>query len=106
MNEKTKVVKNNCKEIASEDDFYKLRKRMASETKDDNMVTEALKYFRTKCFTSVQLKNLSSMFLNDPGKYKFFEAAYNYVSDIEYFNILQSELKDEYYINRFKAMLK
>jgi hypothetical protein len=107
VNEKTKaVVKNNCKEAASETDFFKLRKKMAAETTDDNMITEARKYFKTKCFTTAQLKNLSTLFLNDAGKYKFFDAAYTYVSDADRFSSLQSELKDEYYINRFKAMLK
>jgi hypothetical protein len=107
VNEKTKVtIKNNCKEVASETDFFKLRKKMAAETTDDNMIIEAKKYFKTKCFTTAQLKNLNTLFLNDAGKYKFFDAAYIYVSDIDRFSSLQSELKDEYYINRFKAMLK
>ena len=79
---------------------------MAAETADDDMVSEARKYFKTKCFTVLQLKNLSTLFLNDDGKYKFFDAAYIYVSDAENFTGLQSELKDEYYINRFKAMLR
>ena len=107
VNEKTKAtVKNNCKGTASETDFFKLRKRMAAETTDDNMITEARKYFKIKCFTTAQLKNLSTLFLNDAGKYKFFDAAYTYVYDADRFSSLQSELKDEYYINRFKAMLK
>jgi hypothetical protein len=107
VNEKTKAtVKNNCKEVASETDFFKLRKKMAAETTEDNMITEARKYFKIKCFTTAQLKNLGTLFLNDAGKYKFFDAAYTYVSDADHFSALQSELKDEYYINRFKAMLK
>jgi hypothetical protein len=100
------MVKNNCAEVATENDFFKLRKKMAAETADDNMIAEARKYFKTKCFTVVQVKNLGALFLNDAGKYKFFDAAYNYVSDAENFASLQAELKDEYYINRFKAMLK
>lgn len=100
------AVKNNCSEVASENDFFKLRKKMAAETADDDMISEARKYFKTKCFTVLQLKNLSTLFLNDAGKYKFFDAAYTYVSDAENFISLQSEIKDEYYINRFKAMLR
>ncbi len=78
---------------------------MVGETKDDGMITEAKKVFRTRCFTSIQIKNLSTLFLTDEFKYKFFDAAYQYVSDSENFSSLQSELKDEYFINRFKAML-
>jgi hypothetical protein len=96
---------NNCKIIATEDDFFKLRKRMVSERKDDDMIAEARKIFKTKCFSTVQVKNLSTLFLTDEFKYKFFDAAYQYVSDSGNFLSLQSELKDEYFINRFKAMV-
>lgn len=98
--------KNNCLHIAVENDFLALRKNMAAKTDDDEMVAEAKKYFKTKCFTTSQIKNLSVLFLNDEGKYKFFDAAYGHTSDIENFNLLQMELKDEYYINRFKAMIR
>jgi hypothetical protein len=100
------AMKNNCSDIATEADFFKLRKKMAAIESDDGMIAEAKKYFKTKCFTTAQLKNLSSLFLMDSGKYKFFDAAYSYVSDSEDFISLQSELKDEYYIKRFKAMLR
>jgi hypothetical protein len=96
---------NNCKIVATEDDFFKLRKRMVSERKDDDMIAEARRIFKTKCFSTIQLKNLSTLFLTDEFKYKFFDAAYQYVSDSENFLSLQSELKDEYFINRFKAMV-
>jgi len=99
------ISKNKCAVAATENDFLKLRKRMAAETSDDGMIGEAKKYFKTKCFTVSQVKNISSLFLNDAGKYKFFDAAYIYVSDVENFSSLQAELKDDYYINRFKAML-
>jgi hypothetical protein len=98
--------RNNCKEVAVEKDFLTLRKKMAAETDDDDMVDEARKYFKNKCFTTQQMKNLAALFLDDLGKYKFFDLAYIYVWDIENFPSLQSELKNEYYISRFKAMLK
>ena len=40
----------NCTSIASEDDFMKLRKKMASESKDESMINVAKKMFRTKCY--------------------------------------------------------
>jgi len=98
--------KNNCRQIASDADFYKLRKKMASDKSDASMLDDANKVFRTKCFTSSQIKNLSSLFLGDGGKYSFFDAAYPHIADLENFPALQSELKDEYFVNRFKAMLR
>ena len=101
----TAIKSNKCKVVANEDDFYKLRKKMAGEKNDDDMISEARKTFKTKCFSTVQIRNLSTLFLSDESKYKFFDAAYQYVSDLENFSTLQSALKEEYYINRFKAMI-
>ena len=100
------VVKNNCGQTASNDDFYKLRKKMAAEKSDGDMMKEANKVFKTKCFTTSQIKNLSALFLGDGGKYNFFDVAYPHVSDTDNFASLQSELKNEYFVNRFKAMLR
>jgi hypothetical protein len=104
-NVKTKV-KNNCPSTAVESDFFKLRKKMAAETNDYDMIDEARKVFKTKCFSVVQVKNLSALFLTDLGKYMFFDAFYTYVSDPENFTVLEAELKDQYYINRFRSMLR
>lgn len=99
-------LKNNCIEIATETDFFKLRKKMAAGESDDDMIAEAKRYFKEKCFSTSQLKNLGSLFLTDEGKYNFFDAAYKFVSDIDAFHSLQAELKDEYYLSRFKAMIR
>lgn len=100
------TAKKNCAAVATEADFLKIRKNMASAITDESMVAAAQKYFKSKCFSSVQIKNLSTLFLEDAGKYKFFDAAYDYVTDKENFAALSAELKDDYYINRFKAMLR
>lgn len=109
-NKETQVEKSmlntNCSVIAEEKDFFKLRKNMAAAEGDENMLLEAKNYFKTKCFTSEQVRNLGLLFLKDEGKYNFFDLAYKYVSDTEKFIELQTELKDPYYINRFKAMLR
>jgi hypothetical protein len=94
-----------CSAFASDNDFMKLRRNMAAKTSDDAMVDEAKKIFRTKCFTSEQIKNLSYLFLSPAGKYQFFDAAYNHVVDQWQFADLQNELKDEYYQKRFKALI-
>lgn len=101
-----KAVPDNCNNLASDNDFLKLRKKMAAESTDDGMVEEAARAFKSKCFTVAQVKNLGSLFLNDAGKYKFFDVAYSHVPDPENFSSLQSELKEEYYVNRFKAMIR
>jgi hypothetical protein len=100
------MINSDCKASASDDDFLKLRKKMAAENNDDDMITVARKVFKSKCFTTDQIKNLSVLFLKDEGKYKFFDAAYAYVTDTDNFTSLEKQLTDEYFINRFKVMIR
>jgi hypothetical protein len=95
-----------CKANATEDDFFKTRKKMVAEDSDDAMVDAARKQFKQKCYSVEQIKNLCLLFLNDAGKYKFFDAVYPYTSDTQNFAALEALLKDEYYIKRFKSMIR
>jgi len=67
----TTAKSNNCKAVAVEDDFFKLRKRMAAANNDDAMVSEAKKTFKTKCFSTTQVRNLSALFLTDESNINF-----------------------------------
>ena len=78
---------------------------MAAESNEENMIKVAKKAFKTKCFSTDYIKNLSTLFLKDEAKYNFFDAAYPYVSDIGAFSTLENQLSDPYYIKRFKAMI-
>lgn len=103
---KKEIVHTVCKTIATDDDFLKLRKKMAAESSEDDMVFAARKIFRMKCFSTAQLKNLVVLFLKEEGRYHFLDAAYPFTSDPANFIHLQSLLSDEYYIKRFKAMIR
>ena len=70
-----------------------------------NSLFSAKKVFKTKCFATEQIKNLSAFFLKDASKYEFLDAAYLHVSDVQQFKTLQNLLTEEYYINRFKVMI-
>ncbi len=95
-----------CKSLADNADFLKLRKKMASEDNNEDMIKVAMKYFRSRCFSTAQIKDLSYLFLTDEGKYMFFDAAYAHTSDSDQYPTLESQLKDPYYQNRFEAMIK
>ena len=95
-----------CKANASDDDFLKIRKKMAAETTDEGMIDAAKKFFKSKCYSTEQIKNLSLLFLSDAGKYNFFDASYAHIYDPQNFSSLQAQLKEEYFINRFKAMIR
>jgi len=104
--ERSVIKTSSCRSVASENEFKKLRKNMAGENEDEGMIDEAKKIFRNKCFTTDHIRNLSTLFLTDASKYQFFDAAYNHVADNENFSALQSEIKDEYYLKRFKALVR
>jgi len=95
-----------CKAMANENDFLKIRKKMAAAVSDDAMVDAAKKVFKTTCYSVEQVKNLSALFLNDAGKYNFFDTAYPHIYDSQNFGTLQTLLSDQYYISRFKAMIR
>ena len=95
-----------CKETALDTDIDKLRIKMLLLTSDEEKIGLARRLFRQKCFLTVQVKALSELFKTDEGKYKWFDAVYAFVADSGNFSKLSELLKDEYYLNRFKAMLR
>ena len=102
---KPAMINSDCKNFATDENFLKIRKKMVAENNDGDMIRAARKIFKTKCFTTEQIKNLSALFLKDEGKYMFFDAAYPFVSDSEMYSTLENQLSDNYYITRFRAMI-
>ncbi len=100
------MINSDCKTVATDDDFMKTRKKMTAQKSDDDMVNAAKKLFKQKCYSTAQVKNLSVLFLKDEGKYKFFDAIYPFVYDSREFRQLESQLSDEYYISRFRSMIR
>lgn len=103
----TNKVKSNpdCKTMASQNDFLNLRKKMAAESDEIDMLTVAGEQFSKTCFTTEQIKNLSVLFIIEEEKYKFFVSAFPVVSDTQNFKMLEEQLTDSYYKSRFRAML-
>ncbi|MGE9314903.1 DUF4476 domain-containing protein [Niabella sp. CJ426] len=101
-----KTINAACKAVATEDDFLKLRRSMASESNDDSMIAQASKAFKAKCYTTAHIKYLSSMFLSNAGKYNFYAAAYPFIADRENFASLASEIKDGAYRDKFNALVQ
>ena len=95
-----------CKTMSNDNDFLKIRKKMAASGSDDEMLDASRKAFKATCYSVEQIKNLSTLFLNDAGKYNFFDAAYPHIYDSQNFATLQTQLSDQYYISRFKAMIR
>ena len=99
-------VNSDCTSFATDQDFLKVRKKMASSIGMESMIEAARKFFKIKCYSTEQIKNLSYLFLSDEGKYLFFDMAYAFTSDSNLYETLQSQFEDSYYLNRFKAMIR
>lgn len=100
------ILNSDCQRFATDSDVDRLRIQMMKEANDDDRVFAARKVFRTKCFTVKQVTALTELFKDDPSRYMFFDAAYPFVYDSGNFKSLISFLNEEYYISRFKALVR
>jgi len=103
---KITIINSDCRNFASEADLDRLRVKMIAENRMEERIVVAKKYFKTKCFTTRQIRALTELFVSDKTRYEFFDAAYPFVSDSSEFKSLLDLLTDEYYIGRFKAMVR
>jgi hypothetical protein len=104
--QKSQIINSDCKNAATDEDFLKLNKKMTMADNEDDKILIAKKNFKSKCFTTDQIKNLSKLFIKDSDKYGFFDTAYPFTSDSANFKSLESQLTDPYYVNRFKVMIR
>jgi hypothetical protein len=96
-------VNSDCHAFATDYDVDKLRVHMLSTAKDGDRVQAALKVFKTKCFTTKQVRALMEVFTTDASKFTFLSTAYPFVSD-DHFAELVGSLSDPVYIGKFRAM--
>jgi hypothetical protein len=99
------LINSDCKATAWDSDIDKLRIKMLASNSDDEKIDIAKKLYRLKCFTVRQVRALSELFSTDQGKYKWLDAVYPFTTNSYYFSELEDLLKDEYFRNRFKAMI-
>ena len=100
------LINSDCKNTAWDSDIDKLRIKMLAANSDDDKIDLAKKVFRQKCFTVKQIRALSELFTTDQAKYKWLDAVYPYTTNSYYFSELEDLIKDEYFKNRFKAMIR
>jgi hypothetical protein len=100
------MINSDCRNFASERDLDKLRIKILSEKKDSDKLEVVRKEYRTKCYTSRQIKALSELFYLDPVRFEFLSASYPFVSDSENFRQLSSLLRDPVYVEKFEGLFK
>lgn len=100
------MINSDCKQVATEEDFFKSRKKMVDQKSEKAMTEAAIKFFKQKCYTVAQVRNLSAIFLTDAGKFEFFETAYPFVLDSHNFASLETSLTESHYISRFQSLVR
>ena len=96
-------VNSDCHSYATDYDLDRLRVRMLEAGKDDDRIQTAHKIFKTKCFSTQQIKALCEVFTTDTSRFKFLETAYPFVSD-DHFPELVTLLTDPVYSGKFRTM--
>ncbi|HZE83817.1 MAG TPA: DUF4476 domain-containing protein [Puia sp.] len=97
------VINSDCRDFATAYDVDKLRVKLLATPRDDDKLLAARKVFKTKCFSTAQIRALSEVFAAEGDKYRFLETAYPFVSD-EHFPELSALFADPLYGGRFRAM--
>lgn len=101
-----KSIKIVCKIVADERDLILFRRKMILMNNQNEILFFAGKEFRQKCYSTLQIRNLSFIFLNDKDKFHFFKLAYINVLDPENFANLERFLNDEQEISNFRNLIK
>ena len=100
------IMNSDCKNFASDNDVDKLRVRLIAAKNIDDKLAAARRYYRTRCFTVQQIKALTELFPTDETKYRFLDLSYAFTSDSGNYFQLEEVINEEYYKNRFKAMIR
>lgn len=100
------ITNSDCKSLATDYDVDKLRVKLINDKTIDDKLATAKKYFKNKCLSVKQIKALTELFPSDETKYRFFDISYPFISDTDNFYTLEELIENNYYKNRFKAMIQ
>lgn len=95
-----------CTVEATDEDFYKTRLHIAAATTENAMMLAAKVAFKSKCFSTKQVKYLDVLFLSEESRLRFLELAKPYVYDAGNFSSLQSQFTEPGMIQKFRVLLK
>jgi hypothetical protein len=96
--------KPNCT-IATEADYNLLKKQMQAAKTELEMIADAEPTFGEKCFSTEQIKKLSTLVTTDKNKLSFFLSAKDCIYDGNNYASLQGQLSDPAIIKQFKNAL-
>lgn len=100
------MINSDCRSLADEQTFQKLRRRMAVQDNDENMVRIAEKFFRQDCYSVDQVRQLAYLISSDEYRLRLVSLAYAHVYDTDHFGNLSGIFGSPAYKNRFLALIR
>lgn len=95
-----------CKEVATDEQVTEFRKQLIIAATELKMIAVAKQVFSMRCYTTAQVRELSSNFLTDQGKYDFLLEAWLSLSDKRNMLSLVSVFSSKEMADRFKELLQ
>ncbi|WP_295119946.1 DUF4476 domain-containing protein [uncultured Chitinophaga sp.] len=104
--ETAKMANSDCAKSLEVDEFRKLMRKMSGQKNEDNMIDVFRKGIKGVCVSTDQVRSLVQLLDQESYRYQLLDIAYPKTVDAENFSSLSSVLKQDYYVERFKAMLR
>lgn len=104
--EADRIGNSDCVKTLEVADFRKLMRKMSGEKNEDAMLDAFRKGIRGVCVSTEQVRSLVQLLDEEPNRYQLLDMAYPRTYDAENFSTLSGVLKQDYYQERFKAMLR
>jgi hypothetical protein len=95
-----------CKELATEEQANEFKKQLTLAGNEQKMIAVAKQQLAVRCYSTVQIRALSSLFITEQGKYDFLLEAWSSLSDKENMVLLASVFSNKEMEVRFKELLQ
>jgi hypothetical protein len=101
-----KVQREPCVDVLGREEVEGLISKTTSIADGDEIIALYKKAFKDKCVSTSNLKKICNAMASDVTRYRVLDAAYPHCLDFYAFPDLESLLKDEYYITKFKTLVQ
>lgn len=100
------VIPSHCKEVATEEQVADFKKQLLLVVTEQKMMTTAKQQLAERCYTTMQIRGLATVFITDQGKYDFLLEAWPSLSDKENMLSLSTVFTNKEMADRFKELLQ
>jgi Domain of unknown function (DUF4476) len=95
-----------CKELATDEHANEFKKQLTLAVIEQKMIAVAKQQLATRCYSTKQVRALSSLFITDQGKYDFLLEAWSSIADKENMISLSNVFVSKETADRFNELLQ